>query len=249
MKQKRVLTIQDLSCFGKCSLSMSVAILSALGHEAVVLPTILLSTHTSEFENYTFLDLTEETRKITSHFKELNLEFDAILIGYLGKKELIDRASEIITEFGKDATIIVDPAMAENGELYAGFDNEYVEKMKKLCSLAHFITPNTTEAKLLGDIKDCKIIETGIEKDGMVGIKCDGKTWMRPLVPGQFYGTGDAFSSTFTGTYLKGKPIDEAIELSLDFVWNSISMTKDEHKKYWYGTKFEQNLKFLTDIE
>lgn len=248
MEQKRILTVQDLSCFGKCSLSESIAILSALGHEAVALPTALLSTHTSEFKNYTFLDLADEGKKITEHWKSLGIKFDAILIGYLGSMALIERAKEIIEEFGKDAVVLVDPAMAENGELYSGFDMEYVKEMKKLCSLADFITPNHSEAGLLGEVENCAIIETGLEYKGKLGIRCGETKFFKPAVTGQFYGAGDAFSSAFLGIYMKGYTVEDAMEKALEFVWGSVKATENEQGKYWYGTKFEQNLQFLTEL-
>ena len=240
--------MQDLSCFGKCSLSESIAILSALGHEAVALPTALLSTHTSEFEGYTFLDLADETKKITDHWEKLGIKFDAILVGYLGSVALISRAKEIIKQFGEDAVVLVDPAMAENGELYSGFDMGYVKKMKELCSMADFITPNHSEAELLGEVKNCTVIETGLEYKGQLGIRSGEKVSLRPVISGQFFGAGDAFSSAFLGIHMKGYPVEKAIDLALEFVWGSVKATEREQEKYWYGTKFEQNLKFLTNL-
>lgn len=249
MEQKRILTMQDLSCFGKCSISMSVSILSACGHEAVALPTALLSTHTSEFKGYTFLDLSEENDKIIDHFKELGLSFDAIVIGYLGSLSLIERAKKIIEIFGKNAVVVVDPAMAENGALYTGFDMSYVDAMKTLCEMADFITPNTSEVKLLGNVKNVSVLQTGAEIDGKMGIRLNDKEWMLPVVSGQFYGAGDAFTSAFAGLYMKICDVEKAIEGALNFVWESINKTLDEQDKYWYGTKYEQNLGFLTNFK
>ncbi|MBR4030704.1 MAG: bifunctional hydroxymethylpyrimidine kinase/phosphomethylpyrimidine kinase [Clostridia bacterium] len=249
MIQKRILTMQDLSCFGKCSISMSVAVLSACGHEAVALPTALLSTHTSEFSGYTFLDLAYEDDKIIEHFKKLNLKFDAILIGYLGSIPLIERAKKIVEIFGKGAVVVVDPAMAENDVLYSGFDMSYVNAMRTLCEMADFITPNTSEYKLLVGVKNARVLQTGVEKDGMIGIRLDQKEWLRPAFDGQFYGAGDAFSSAFTGLYMKTGELEKSIEGALDFVWGNINATQDEKEKYWYGTKFEQNLEFLVKFK
>lgn len=249
MKQKRILTMQDLSCFGKCSISMSVAVLSACGHEAVALPTALLSTHTSEFSGYTFLDLALEDYKIIEHFKELNLSFDGILIGYLGSIPLIERAKKIIQIFGENAVVVVDPAMAEHGVLYNGFDMAYVDAMRTLCEMADFITPNTSETELLKEVKGACVLQTGVEKDEKMGIKMNEKEWMLPAFEGQFYGAGDAFSSAFMGLYMKTEQAEKAVEGALNFVWNSISNTLDEKQKYWYGTKFEQNLGYLTNFK
>lgn len=249
MEQKRILTMQDLSCYGKCSLSMSTAILSACGHEAVALPTALLSSHTSEFKGYTFLDLSCEDDKIIEHFQKLGLSFDAIVIGYLGSLSLIERAKKIIEIFGDGAVVVVDPAMAENDVLYTGFDLSYVNAMKNLCEMADFITPNTSEVKLLGDVKGTSVLQTGVEKDRMIGIRAGEKEWLKPAIDGQFYGAGDAFTSAFAGLYLKTGCLEKAIEGALEFVWESINKTLDEKDKYWYGTKFEQNLGFLTNFQ
>lgn len=248
MEQKRILSLQDLSCFGKCSLSESIAILSALGHETVALPTALLSTHTSEFSGYTFLDLTNESKKIAEHWQKLDINFDAILIGYLGSLSLIERAKEIIEQFGENAVVLVDPAMAENGELYNGFDMEYVEKMKELCAMADFITPNHSEADLIGEVKNCTVIETGLEYKGQLGIRSGKQIWYKPVISGQFYGAGDAFSAAFLGIYMKGYSLEKAIEHALEFVWGSVKLTENDKEKYWYGTKFEQNLKYLVNL-
>lgn len=248
MKQKRILTVQDLSCLGKCSLALSIAVISAMGHEAAALPTALLSTHTSEFEGYTFLDLAEENRKIMAHWETLKLTFDAIYVGYLGSVSQIDNAQELIRRFGKDAVVLVDPVMAENGVLYDRFDQAYVEKMKDLCAQADFITPNPSEKALLGEGLPCKMIETGVRRGQEIGVRCGEKSWFKPYIPGQFYGTGDAFSSAFISVYVQFGDLERAIETALHFVWSSIEMAGREDYDRWYGVPFEQNLTYLANL-
>ena len=248
MKQKRILTVQDLSCLGKCSLSMSAAILSAMGHEAACLPTALLSTHTGEFKGYTFLNLAEENKNILNHWRNLNLSFDGILVGYLGGLEQIENTISLIKRFGKDAFVVGDPAMADGGELYAGFTEEYVEKMKVLCNMANIITPNADETNLLSGSVSCPIVETGVAKNNEIGVRFQGKEWLKPKFPGHFYGTGDAFSAALISAYMKFGDMDKSIEIALNFVWGSIEKTVQCENKRWYGINFEQNLPYLTSI-
>ena len=119
MKQKRLVTIQDLSCFGKCSVTVALPVISALGIETVVLPTAVLSTHTGEFKGYTFHPLHDEFRGIADHWESLGIEFDAIYVGYIGSNELINAVSDFIDRFKKENTVVfIDPAMADNGKFY-----------------------------------------------------------------------------------------------------------------------------------
>ncbi|MCQ2573963.1 MAG: pyridoxamine kinase [Treponema sp.] len=145
----RVVTFQDISCIGKCSLTVALPLISAMGIECSVLPTAVLSTHTA-FEGFTFHDLTSELQKTADHWKQNQIHFDAILTGYLGSINQIDIVSKFIDDFGdKGALAIIDPCMADNGKLYTGFTPDFVKHMAKLCGKANFITPNLTEAHLL----------------------------------------------------------------------------------------------------
>ena len=150
MTDKRVLTIQDISCFGQCSLTVALPIISACGIETAVIPSAVLSTHTSGFTGYTCRDLAEDIPKIHAHWKETGILFDAVYTGYLGSSEMIEDVMEIMRELGTENSInIVDPAMADEGVLYPAFDMAYVEEMKKLCAAADIILPNITEACML----------------------------------------------------------------------------------------------------
>ena len=146
---KRILTIQDISCFGKCSLTVALPILSAMGIETVILPTAVLSTHTL-FKNFTCKDLSDQLTPITDHWKQEGITFDAIYTGYLGTEEEIDTVIRIIEEFRNENTlVIVDPAMGDNGRLYAAFDEHYAKQNAKLCAVADIADPNITEAAFL----------------------------------------------------------------------------------------------------
>ena len=148
---KRVLTVQDISCVGQCSLTVALPVLSACGVEAAVLPSAVLSTHTGGgFAGYTFRDLTADMPAIAQHWQKEGFRFDAVYTGYLGSGEQITHVRHIMdTLLVPGGARIVDPAMADNGKLYAGFDAAFVEKMKTLAFSADILLPNITEAALL----------------------------------------------------------------------------------------------------
>ena len=149
---KRIVSIQDISCFGKCSLTVALPIISAMGIEACPVPTAVLSTHTGGFTGYTYRDLTNDIPSIADHWKSLGLKFDAVATGYLGSFEQIKIVSDFFDKFKTDDNlIIVDPVMAEKGHFYAGFTEDFALEMKKLCSKADVIVPNLTEAAQLLD--------------------------------------------------------------------------------------------------
>ena len=145
---KRIISIQDISALGKCSLTVALPILSAMGVECAVVPTAVLSTHT-QFQGFTFCDLTDEMEPIAAHWKSLGLRFDAVYTGYLGSFRQVDIVKSYFRDFGEGAKIIVDPAMADNGRLYAGFGPEFPQKMAELLEGADLVLPNLTEACFL----------------------------------------------------------------------------------------------------
>ena len=150
---KRIVTIQDISCFGKCSITVALPLISAMGIECAIIPTSVLSTHTGGFEGFTFRDLSDDISKIKEHWKKYNLEFDTIYTGYLGSKEQIDSVIDFIDDFKKKSTLVfVAPAMADKGKLYTGFNSEFPSHMARLCSKADIIVPNITEASFMLDI-------------------------------------------------------------------------------------------------
>lgn len=276
MKQKRLVTIQDLSCFGKCSLTVALPVISALGTETVVLPTAVLSTHTGEFKNYTFHPLHDQFRGICEHWERLGIEFDAIYVGYIGSNELICAVSDFIDRFKKEDTVVfIDPVMADNGKFYSGLGEDYSKNLASLCRKADIISPNMTEAmilsgnapadykktaslkevaKKLSDICD-NVIITGIHNKDTISTAAYKKGSDdiyfadKPLYDGVFYGSGDLFASAFIGMYLDGAALHDATKAASDFVNECILKTLDERDKYWYGLKFEQSLSILTDYQ
>ncbi len=146
---KRVVTIQDISCIGKCSLTVALPLLSACGIETAIIPTAVLSTHTA-FKGFTFRDLTDDIIPILNHWEKEGFKFDGIYTGYLGSLEQIDLMKELIKRFrGKDTLVVVDPCMADNGKLYPGFDQNFAFSMAGLCKEADVILPNLSEAAFL----------------------------------------------------------------------------------------------------
>lgn len=146
---RRVCAVHDLSCFGRCALTVIMPVLCAMGEQVIPLPTALLSTHTGGFDDFHFLDLSDSMEKITDHFERLNLKFDAIYPGFLGDRRQIDTVSRLIDRFGNDALVMVDPVMGDDGLLYSTYTQELVEGVKLLCRKADIITPNLTEACFL----------------------------------------------------------------------------------------------------
>ncbi len=271
---KRIVTIQDISCFGRCSQTVAIPIISALGIETVPLPTAVLSTHTGEFEDYTFLPLCDEVKKITHHWKKEQLKFDAIYIGYIGSKSQAEFLIDFIDDFADENTVVyLDPAMADNAKIYSGLDDEYVDVIRRLCANADIISPNIYEAMLLvnGECskdytdEDVEFIEnsitalcprviiTGVHKnDEILTIGIDTTKNSREIkknkkIDGMFYGTGDIFSSVFIGCYIKGFDFHKSISIADEFINECIKSTLPEKEKYWYGINFEEHISLLTE--
>jgi pyridoxine kinase len=265
-KTMRVLAINDISCVGKCSLSVSLPIISACGVTCDVLPTALLSTHTGGFQGYTFLDLTDEMQKTLAHWETLGISFDFIYSGYLGSIRQIETVLSIKDKFlKKGGKFIVDPVMGDGGKLYAGFDNAYVEKMKTLCRAADYILPNATESCLLADlpygyqgadigeqlITKLKTlcphpIATGIAHDQKISVYYTNgekiEYYTHANVEGFFCGAGDVFASAFVGALAKGKNDADAIKLAADFTTAAILRSASEVADKRYGLNFEAEI-------
>ena len=265
MNYKRVLTIQDISCVGQCSLTVALPILSACGVETAILPSAVLSTHTAGFTGFTVRDLTDDVPGIAAHWKKEGIAFDAIYTGYLGSTRQIAYVAEIMDTLGKAGCVnIVDPAMADNGKLYPAFDEAYVAEMKKLCAKADILLPNITEACFLTDMPyretyDKAYIEELTEKLTRLGAKtvvltgvgyASGQTgvivrengemthYAHPKLLQSCHGTGDVYASAFTGAYMQGFSTYDAAKIAADYVVRCMKNTLGD-KEHWYGVKFE----------
>ncbi len=268
------MAVHDISCVGKCSLTVALPIISAAGIECSALPTAVLSTHTGGFTGFTYRDLTEDIDPIANHWESLGLKFDCIYTGFLGSYEQIDLVCGLIDRFGKDSIIVVDPVMADEGKLYKVFDDDFPQGMKKLCSRADVIMPNITEACLMlgipyskgpytpGFIEDLlrrlsalgprMVILTGVYFDdrNIGAASFDAETGeishcFAPMVPGYYHGTGDVFSSAAVAAIMCGKSVGEAIRIAVDFTQKSIVLTYEAGTDTRFGVNFEANLPWL----
>lgn len=269
MSYKRILTIQDISCVGQCSLTVALPVLSACGHETCVLPTALLSTHTGGFGKPAIVPLSNALPAIVEHWKRNAITFDLILTGYLGSVSAIQTAMQVMdTMLSPGGMCIVDPAMADHGKLYSGFDGEYVVAMKRLCERADVILPNLTEAalltgmpcedrvdenyarKLLELLPNDRVVLTGVgEDDTGLLLRSGGevKRYAHPRLPGSYSGTGDLFAAAFAGAMASERGMYEAAEIAADFTCRCIECTIKQ-PAHWYGVKFEPALRFLTKM-
>ena len=265
MAYPKVLTIQDISCVGQCSLTVALPIISACGVETCVLPSAVLSTHTAGFSGYTFRDLTEDMPAIRQHWVKEGIQFDAIYTGYLGSTKQIDYVADIFADTATENCVkIVDPAMADNGNLYPGFDMAFVEAMKGLCAKADYVLPNLTEACFLTGVEykpnyDRAYIDLILEKLTALGCKnviftgvsyAPGKTgivvlengvysyYEHDFLPNSCHGTGDIYASSFVGALVRGKSAYEAAKIAADYTVACIEATAEE-ENHWYGAKFE----------
>ena len=268
---KRILTIQDISCLGKCSITIALPVISALGTECVILPTAVLSNHTL-FKSFTCKDLSDQIEPICEKWADEDIKFDGIYTGYLGTIEQIEMMEKIFDTFGKDALIFVDPVMADNGKLYPAFDMDYAKKNTELCSKADIIVPNITEAAFMTDMeyreeKDHdeeyikkmlgRLAELGARINVLTGVSLEpGKTGVMGLdtetgdyylyqndkINASFHGTGDLFSSTCVGEMMRGKSWQDAMRIAAEYTARTIEVTMQNPDKPWYGVDFEATL-------
>jgi pyridoxine kinase len=276
---KRVAAIHDISGFGKCSLTVALPILSAAGIETSVLPTAVLSTHTGGFTGFTYRDLTDDIAPITDHWKSLDLRFDAIYTGFLGSFQQLDLVARFFDMFKTpENTILVDPVMADNGELYSIFTPAFAEGMRRICQKADIILPNLTEAALLtrqpyrpgpyspayiedllgklADLGPKKIVLTGVFFDdrdlGAATYDADTQSVdyaFETRIDGYYHGTGDVFGSALLAAYMNNFSLDESAALAAEFTASAIQKTATAGTDIRFGVNFEQSLpEFLREL-
>lgn len=272
---KRILTIQDVSCVGRCSLTVALPIISAAGVETAILPTAVLSTHTA-FPKFTFRDLTDEIQPITDTFVELGIGFDAIYTGYLGSFRQLELVSDLFDKLRNSSQIrVIDPVMADNGKLYPGFTPEFAKKMAELCKKADLIVPNLTEAAfMLGDDYDPapdeekirailrKLTDLGAKRAALTGISLEDSKigyylydsvtkqyscYFNKKLPQSYHGTGDIFASAATAGLARGLDFPDALKLATDFTLAAMEKTAADPDRRTYGVNFEQALGMLTE--
>ncbi len=267
---KRIVTIQDISCLGKVSLTVALPIISAASIETVILPTTILSTHTG-FKDFTYRDLSKDIPLISNHWLQEKISFDAIYTGYLGNIEQIEFASDFIRSFkNKNNFVLIDPVMGDHGNLYPGFDKDFVTKMKEYISLGDIIVPNLTEACLLlgieykedfntEEIKEMllklsktnrRVVITDVRFGNKLGVMSyDGSefySYFRSRIPSNYHGTGDIFASSLLGCLNNNIDFKDAIKIAVDFDWQSIKETYNANKNA-YGINFESKIKYYIE--
>ena len=269
---KRIITFQDLSCAGKCSITAALPVLSCLQTEVIVIPTALLSNHTA-FESFVSYDLSDRIAPITHELDKNGIRPDAVYTGYMGSKEQIDAILSFVDDMHGDiGRLIVDPAMADEGEMYSGLDKDFIPHMKRLVSKADLVIPNVTEAFLLLDreyippeelgvdeafgmleelsaLGPAQVIITGIHSgSGNIGAICyDGKRkkhgeCFKKKHNGTYLGGGDIFASVVSGRLLDGWELQDAMSDAVGFVTRCIEETDLDREARWYGLSFEKCL-------
>ena len=262
----RILTIQDFSSVGRCSLTVAIPIISAMGHEVVGLPTALLSTQTAGINGFTFNDLYSNMLPSFEHWKSLGINFGCLYTGFLGTLDCVDATIQIAKELKKEGALIaIDPAMAENGELYKIFNQEYYEKIVSLCELADLFMPNFTEGKMLAGLempllpnkenanmilnilkyKGYKmVVLSGIEDGEMCGTATLDKNLITFQMNKRFgsyiHGAGDILSSVIIGSLFSGKKIQEYCQVAVDFVAECIEISLKENYDPRFGLYIEK---------
>ncbi|MBR1836212.1 MAG: bifunctional hydroxymethylpyrimidine kinase/phosphomethylpyrimidine kinase [Kiritimatiellae bacterium] len=266
---KRLLTIQDVSCVGQCSATVALPLVSACGVECAALPSAVLSNHTGGFKSWTFRDLTEDMSGIEAEWLKQGISFDAFYTGYVCEPQIDPILSIMDRCAAPGALRFVDPAMADNGRLYAGFGPDFPAKMARLCAGADYVLPNLTEAALLlgrepvlegyGEkfveetvrglhgLGAKNVVLTGVSFDpGLLGTAVsDGKSLQYDFnkrLAAMSHGTGDVFASVFVGAVMRGLSALDASALAADVVCASIEATPPSH---WYGVCFERALPLL----
>lgn len=274
MPTPRVAAIHDLSCFGRCSLTIALPVLSAMGCQCCPLPTALLSAHTG-FTGGSFLDLTEEMQRIADHWARIDIHFDGIYSGFLGSAAQIGTVRQFIGRFRGTGLVVIDPVLGDHGRAYRTCTLELCNGMRRLAESADIITPNLTEASLLLEqpyetiqaIDPAEIVRrlslegrrsvvlTGYSTgDGQTGALCfdraDGSIQAVQVqrVPRDFSGTGDLFTSVLTGAMVKGVPLIQAARTAADFVQSCAARTLAAGNTDGEGVDFEPLLGTLTNV-
>ncbi|MEG1594204.1 MAG: pyridoxamine kinase [Oscillibacter sp.] len=269
MSTPRVAAIHDLSGYGRCSLTVALPILSAMGVQCCPLPTAFLSTHTGGFEGFTFLDMTEEMPRVAAHWKKLGLQFQAVYSGFLGSAKQIDTVADFIRDFkGPDTVVVVDPVMGDHGKIYQTYTAAMCDGMARLAAAADVITPNLTEAALLlglpydtlersergyrAVVEELSlqgrrsVVLTGVSlSPEQTGAMCfdarDGQTSavQTNFVAHELHGTGDVFSSVLTGALVQGEALPQAARRAAEFVRACAERTVAEELSLLEGVDFE----------
>lgn len=267
---KTVLSVQDLSCVGRCSLTVALPVLSAMGCRCSALPTAVLSTHTG-FPSPEVIPMTDRIAALDAHWQSQGIRFDAVITGYMANPEQAEAVLPLLRRYKEQGSlIIVDPAMGDHGKLYSRLDEDHVFAMSELCREADILLPNLTEAAFLTEIPYREetdgaylraltggliryygvqaAVITGVSgKNGTIGFagahREEGSfTYQAPVIPRQCHGTGDIFAAVFTGALLRDRDVYESAVLAADFVRKCVENTQEATP---HGVEFEPQLPWL----
>lgn len=268
-KQKRLAVINDFSGFGRCSLMVSVPIISAMKIQCCAVPTAILSNHTG-YEDFFFDDYTDRMRPYYKKWEKLGLDFDGIYTGFLGSVHQVKIVEDFIERFrGENTAVIVDPVMGDNGKQYATIDDALCSELKKLLPLSTIITPNLTEACILSGIPyrstgfslnellavSERLREMGAENIVITGISdgndiCDfirrkngSYSLLRQPVSGSPHaGTGDVFASIIAADAVHGTDLEVSVKKAAGFVGKAITLSDELGIPAEDGVCFEEIL-------
>jgi pyridoxine kinase len=270
----KIAALHDLSCLGRCALTVIIPTLSVMGYQVIPVPTALLSTHTGGFTGFTFLDLTEEMRGILAHFNRAEIRFDMLYTGYFGSVEQLSLVSEAKASLlAEGGSTLVDPVLGDGGKLYSIYDDRFVRAMRDFVRGADIITPNLTEAAFLlerpyyphpteEEVKELliglhalgakKVVITGVSFEGnsLGAAAYDSETGeisyaFTDRINGIFHGTGDIFGSSLVASILNGKTLSESIRIAMDYTYRAIVRTMEAGTDLRFGVQFERELPFL----
>lgn len=273
-RQKRILAVHDISCIGRCALTVALPVLSAAGLETSILPTSILSTHTGGFTGFTYRDLLSDFDPIMNHWKSLGLRFDGFFSGWLGTHLHIKKMHHLLDMFAEEhLRVVIDPVMGDNGKLYATLDEAYVQEMRAYCARAQLLLPNMTEAALLTGtpysdgnytpayVRDMlsRIIDMGAETVVLTGVSLepdrigaaaldrsgDLHYFDSEFIPGCWHGAGDVFASGLLAADMNGQSLEAALKTAVDFTSRCIIRTRDAGTDERLGLQFEPELVHL----
>lgn len=270
---KRIASIQDISCLGRCSLTVALPVISAMGVECAIVPTAVLSAHTA-FPGFVSRDLTDQLPAIAAHWRQQNVHFDALYTGYIASVPQVQQVLDFFDAVkSPDTLLIVDPVMADHGKLYAGFGDDFPAAMARVVARADVALPNITEACLLTGTPYREDVDEGfartlLQRVAALGVKhvvltgvsfapdrlgamgYDSRTGtyftaQGRRVPASFHGTGDIFAATVTGGLMRGMTLEQSSALAVEFVLACIDATARDPHAGWYGVEFEKALPLL----
>ena len=272
MRQKRIALINDITGYSSCSIAAQLPIISAMSIECVFIPTAILSINTYH-SNYFFDDYTSKMNDYINTYKQINLEVDGIVTGFLGSSKQIEIVIDFIKTFKqKDTFVLIDPVMGDHGKLYKTYTPQMQAKMRELIPYATILTPNLTELYALLDIdypseipsydeleKMCKcLVDKGAKMIVVTGINVKNKLINFVYEEGKKYhivevekigdersGTGDVISGVIAGKYLLEQDFYKSVEAAANFASKCIKYSQELGVDNHLGLCFEPFLKEL----